>query len=964
MNNIKEMNARINSLEYDEYEDYEKVTTVINNNIQIEKHNDATKEEINIIPPKKNDSNMSKLFNSPVSKYIVKSGERSTHRTFIRGNDDKMHCICFDIGLSRDKIKALQDILRNVILCEKGEFNFNAFPYDPDKPSKMDVLGWMDFDYNKLSEETREIWDRDTISESVDNIMSDLYINYKYTDFIKEGSPNVHRYTNVCVNTTMWKSILTYVKIQLWQGIGNGTWKDPFGREFIADIDDGIPADEFNSFFDISSGLNIPYSFKYVPKTNEIKLEYYKLPDENLKGIGLSKKIPAIVEYDIYVGKYLDDTAISKRADEINKIYDTYINDILGKKVCGAEVKKIDSIEEYIKEIKTQCICGNNVEVLKNCKITLNESNKIEIFKSLFSCLSADRKMGKKWNWWLIIAKCLNIPYNYFDSWSQPCNQYNAINNKKIWDNADLYNLTFEKALSALIHAAREDNIDKVRDFYREHKSRNIFDPECKVYYSDYIKYLSQSGNCSKEEFMGFIENTMAFIVNGGKSIFVTKNLKRNSLEFDYISPKAINNMGSIKYNNKDYNQKEADECEEKGTIYKQKKFIIEKMGDIITSLIPNITYNYVDFIPYLNNDNKNKNIFNLFTGFQHRYDENFVVDTSKFDKISKHIKEVWCKGSDEIYEYITFWFANILQNPTNKIGVAILLKSQMQGAGKNIICEFIGKHVIGQQYYITLNDIDQIIGRFNSSIENKLLTVCDEVQNYGGAHKSNDKLKSIITQNMQLIERKGVDIQKISDYNNYIFLTNNDWPIKIENGDRRYLALELDNKYANNKEYFTELSSQINDDAGKHFFHWLANIDITKWNHRNIPNTDLKRQLKLNSVSVPIQYIIDLAKKEADYETLFSYDNIKCSSSTLYFKFTEWKKEHGFIENISSKAFSLDVNKIIKTKQIKIDGKNVRGINTSIQNIRESIREFLKTPDFNFGDDDDNEGEEDLQEE
>lgn len=59
-------------------------------------------------------------------------------------------------------------------------------------------------------------------------------------------------------------------------------------------------------------------------------------------------------------------------------------------------------------------------------------------------------------------------------------------------------------------------------------------------------------------------------------------------------------------------------------------------------------------------------------------------------------------------------------------------------------------------------------------------------IQNYGGAHKSNDKLKSLITQTQQKIERKGLDVQTINNFNNYIFLTNNDWAIKIEASDRR----------------------------------------------------------------------------------------------------------------------------------------------------------------------------------
>lgn len=72
-----------------------------------------------------------------------------------------------------------------------------------------------------------------------------------------------------------------------------------------------------------------------------------------------------------------------------------------------------------------------------------------------------------------------------------------------------------------------------------------------------------------------------------------------------------------------------------------------------------------------------------------------------------------------------------------------------------------------------------------------------DEVQNFGGAHASNDALKSLITQEDINIEGKGKDAFRIKDMAHYVFLTNHDWPIKIETSDRRYMAAECSSKYA-----------------------------------------------------------------------------------------------------------------------------------------------------------------------
>ena len=54
--------------------------------------------------------------------------------------------------------------------------------------------------------------------------------------------------------------------------------------------------------------------------------------------------------------------------------------------------------------------------------------------------------------------------------------------------------------------------------------------------------------------------------------------------------------------------------------------------------------------------------------------------------KILKHIKEVYSCGDDKLYNYIIKWFALKFQYPNKKIGTSFVLKSDLEGAGKNII--------------------------------------------------------------------------------------------------------------------------------------------------------------------------------------------------------------------------------------------------------------------------------------
>jgi len=210
------------------------------------------------------------------------------------------------------------------------------------------------------------------------------------------------------------------------------------------------------------------------------------------------------------------------------------------------------------------------------------------------------------------------------------------------------------------------------------------------------------------------------------------------------------------------------------------------------------------------------------------------------------------------------------MQIPYKKIGIAILLKSK-QGAGKNIIWEFIADFIIGKKYslviviviVIVIGDIDRLLGKFNTIVENKILTICDEISNYGGAFKSNNKLKNLITQSDQIIEKKGLDPVKFTDFNNYIFLSNNDWPIKVEQSDRRYFCLDLDNSKCTDSDYFDALVEQLNPDSANIFYNYLLNIDISNWKKLKIPKTGLRNELKINSLSKPIQFLVKCVEGE-----------------------------------------------------------------------------------------------------
>lgn len=236
--------------------------------------------------------------------------------------------------------------------------------------------------------------------------------------------------------------------------------------------------------------------------------------------------------------------------------------------------------------------------------------------------------------------------------------------------------------------------------------------------FDDYSKFVAKQVKLS--DFTQWVRNTIAFVIAGGNSLYVTKSYKNGEISYNYV--KGFPHLKYIEYLNVNHNPLDRN----------SKPTAQVKMAAVIESMNTEIAYSQVDFIPYFN-VRLTDNVFNLFTGFAHKFDPEFIVDPAAYQLITDHICNIWCSKDQVIYEYIMNWLAHFIQRPNVKSGTAILLKSQFQGAGKNIITDFIGNYVVGSRYYNTINDIEQVVDRFNSKSENKLLTICDDSELWWG---------------------------------------------------------------------------------------------------------------------------------------------------------------------------------------------------------------------------------------
>ena len=288
----------------------------------------------------------------------------------------------------------------------------------------------------------------------------------------------------------------------------------------------------------------------------------------------------------------------------------------------------------------------------------------------------------------------------------------------------------------------------------------------------------------------------------------------------------------------------------------------------------------------YPNKDLCPKRIYNTWEGFDGEKLE-FKEEVS-YETLLYHFNVV-ANYDKKVYDYLLNYFAHLIKKPHIKTGVCLLIQG-LQGTGKTTLVENLLKRLMGLKYVYDTDDIDSIVGKFNSAIAGKFMVVLNEATGRD-TNQVVDKIKNIITRTSVNIEYKGIDPFPSIDYCNYAFTTNNIKPISITKDDRRFQILECSDKYKGNVEYFTKLFASINDDKTIYsFYKFLMKRDISKFNpERDRVITEATTDLH-NLNKDPIEMFLEHIHTE-EYEK----DSNRIKTRNLYEDFRKYMYEIGY---------------------------------------------------------------------
>ena len=256
-------------------------------------------------------------------------------------------------------------------------------------------------------------------------------------------------------------------------------------------------------------------------------------------------------------------------------------------------------------------------------------------------------------------------------------------------------------------------------------------------------------------------------------------------------------------------------------------------------------SYDGVEFHPDPENKPGTARYLNLWSGFAVTPRPPGSKGRGSYDVFKDHLLTNVAGGDRKVERWIFAFFAQMLQKPIERPGVALVLRGPM-GSGKTKVGEVFGSLI--PQHYFLVDDPRYVTGQFNAHMAKCLLLQADEAV-WAGDKAAEGRLKGLITSPIQQIEAKGIDPIRLKNYVRIIMTSNEDWVVPAGMDERRFCVLEVGTGVAQNHAYFREMDEELNAGGREALLADLLSFDLDSVNLRQIPRTDELRNQKLRSL-------------------------------------------------------------------------------------------------------------------
>ena len=242
---------------------------------------------------------------------------------------------------------------------------------------------------------------------------------------------------------------------------------------------------------------------------------------------------------------------------------------------------------------------------------------------------------------------------------------------------------------------------------------------------------------------------------------------------------------------------------------------------------------------------------YNLFVG------TNILPTKGDPGPVLTHIFEIWCRSNVVAYQYVINWLARMVQKPGEQGKTVIVIRSG-EGAGKNIILDIFDRYF--GSHSVMLTKPEDLAG-FNDHLGLSVFVFLNEAL-WGGNKSVEGTMKSTITDDILLVERKYLPKFKAKNCTHIMVATNNDWAVPVGIDDRRFLILDASEERKGDFDYFSALADHIKSGGEAALnYHLLHEVDIAAFDVRSIPelNSATKLDHKIRTADSITKWWLDV---------------------------------------------------------------------------------------------------------
>ncbi|MGA6149905.1 bifunctional DNA primase/polymerase [Stenotrophomonas sp. NPDC077461] len=211
-------------------------------------------------------------------------------------------------------------------------------------------------------------------------------------------------------------------------------------------------------------------------------------------------------------------------------------------------------------------------------------------------------------------------------------------------------------------------------------------------------------------------------------------------------------------------------------------------------------------------------------------------------------IRDVLTDGDAASFEYVLNWMAFMFQHPERVAEVAVAFRGA-KGTGKSTLGRALAKLAGASGLHIA--NPSQLVGRFNSHLQNCILLFADEAF-WAGDKAGESVLKALVTEPTLIYEGKGRDAVMGRNHVHIVMASNNDWVVPAGmDGERRFAVFNVNERRLGDKEFFNALNRQLDEGGLAGLLHDMLARDLGDWHSReSVPQTEALAEQKLMSQS------------------------------------------------------------------------------------------------------------------